>query len=199
MIVYSLNIPTTRIRRSRWYEINPSPKQIKYNLIPSSRTVGARLARHQLHVIIELKSRLRVVLTRDKVDHQRVLDSKHRVVGQVLVLSVEDLGCQGAVAIMGCLDRWSVLHSHVSRAITHNNVNMSRPERVSIHQLEHLPSRTYTITTETNQFRPYANTHPHFDIGKGEVYHHPEQDTASAANNKSNTSPAHPCETSPLG
>lgn len=60
-------------------------------------------ARHQLGVVVELKTSLRVILARHKVHHQGVLDREDRVVGQILILAVEDLGGQRTVAFLGSL------------------------------------------------------------------------------------------------
>lgn len=59
----------------------------------------------QPHIVIKLKSSLRVILALNKFHNQRVLNSEHRVVGKVLVLAVEDLGSQRAVAVTGSLER----------------------------------------------------------------------------------------------
>jgi hypothetical protein len=61
---------------------------------------------HQLNVILEFKSRLGVILPRDKVHNERVLDGEDRVIVQVLVLAVEDLGSQRAVAFLGSLGEY---------------------------------------------------------------------------------------------
>lgn len=58
---------------------------------------------HQLNVVLEFKSGLGVVLPGDKVHYQRVLDCEDRVVVKILVLAVEDLGGQRAVAFFGSL------------------------------------------------------------------------------------------------
>ncbi len=58
---------------------------------------------HQLHVIFKLQSCLGVILAGNKVHDQGVLDSKDRVVVQVLVLAIENLGGQRAVAFLGSL------------------------------------------------------------------------------------------------
>lgn len=58
---------------------------------------------HQLHVVFKLQSRLGVVLAGDKVHDQGVLDGKDRVVVQVLVLAIENLSGQRAVAFLGSL------------------------------------------------------------------------------------------------
>lgn len=60
--------------------------------------------RHQLDVVVELKTSLRVILARHKVHYQGVLDREDRVVGQILILAVEDLGGQRTVAFLGSLD-----------------------------------------------------------------------------------------------
>lgn len=72
---------------------------------PSSCAVsGGRAFRsHQLHIVVELKASLRVVLALDKVHHQGFLNRKHGVISQVLVLPVEDLGSQRAVAFLSNL------------------------------------------------------------------------------------------------
>lgn len=43
----------------------------------NSCTIRLLLIRNQLDIVIELKSSLRVILARDKVDNQRILDGKH--------------------------------------------------------------------------------------------------------------------------
>ena len=70
---------------------------------PNSCTIRLRLIRNQLDIVIELKSSLRIILARNKVDNQRILDGKHSVVFQVLIPPVKDLGCQGFVAVIGSL------------------------------------------------------------------------------------------------
>lgn len=71
--------------------------------------LGLRGISHQLHIILKLKSSLRVTLAFNKVHNQGVLNSEHRVVGQILVLAVEDLGSQRAVTVPGSLGIESVL------------------------------------------------------------------------------------------
>lgn len=56
------------------------------------------LVRRKPEVIRKLKVRLGVTLSRQKVDNERVLDRKDRVVGNVLVPSIKDLGNDWLVA-----------------------------------------------------------------------------------------------------
>ena len=58
---------------------------------------------HQLHVIFKLQSCLGVILAGNKVHDQGVLDGKDRVIVQVLILAIENLGGQRAVAFLGGL------------------------------------------------------------------------------------------------
>jgi len=68
---------------------------------------------HQLYIILELKSSLRVALALDKVHNQGVLDRKHGVIGQVLVLAVKDLGSKRAVAFISGLGDRSAFSIHI--------------------------------------------------------------------------------------
>ena len=58
---------------------------------------------HQLNVILELKSRLGVILSGHKVHNERVLDGEDGVIVQILVLAVKDLGSQRAITVFGSL------------------------------------------------------------------------------------------------
>lgn len=117
-----------------------------FNPAARSCAIGTSLELHQFHIVFELSGSLRIILARHKVYNKRVLDSKHRVIVKVLILAVEDLCCQRTVVIIRSLGRVlasaSTTRHQEYQAKTYNNVNVRRAERVTVHQLKNLASRT---------------------------------------------------------
>lgn len=118
---------------------NPSYRQTPFHWPSLFR------GRDQLDIVFKLKSSLRVILARHKVHNQRVLDGKHRVVRQVLVLAVEDLRREGFVTFVRSLraELAQLLTCQVTWD-TYDDVDMGRSEGVSVHELEQLPGGTCT-------------------------------------------------------
>lgn len=66
---------------------------------------------HQLNIIVQLKTSLRIILARHEIHDQRILDRKHRVIGQVFILGIEDLRREGLVAVICSLHHTSLVYS----------------------------------------------------------------------------------------
>lgn len=131
--------------QSRYRKVHQKSQKYYFNAAARSCAIGTSLELYQLDIVFELNGSLGIVLARNEVHNKRVLDSKHRVVVKVLTLAVEDLRCQRAVVIIGSLGK--ILASISTRyreyqVKTYNNVNVSRAERMTIHQLKKLASRT---------------------------------------------------------
>lgn len=57
----------------------------------------------QSNIILQLPLSLWIALARFKLDDQIILDSEDRIVFKILGLGVENLGCDGFVAVFGDL------------------------------------------------------------------------------------------------
>lgn len=73
---------------------------MSYNHINTDLRLGIS---HQLDIVLKFKSGLGVVLPGDEVHNKRVLDREDGVIIKILVLAVEDLGSQRAIAFLGSL------------------------------------------------------------------------------------------------
>jgi hypothetical protein len=130
-ILINLNICNKRLS---------STQKHYFDSVVRSRTISSSLELNQLDIIVELKGSLRITLARQKVDNKRVLNRKDRVILKILIIAVEDLRRQGTVVIIGSLNKPLALLSrfNIKRTPrpTYNNVNVSRAERMTVHQIK---------------------------------------------------------------
>jgi hypothetical protein len=61
-------------------------------VVPSTTTATSKFSRFsQSNIILQIETRLRVILSRLELDSELILDGEDRVVAQVLAVLVEDL------------------------------------------------------------------------------------------------------------
>jgi hypothetical protein len=138
-----------------WYSKEVKPLSCNVQSAPPSSlcyNIFRSLLRRKRNVIDQLPHSLRVPLDRLKLHHQALLHRKHRIVLEVRVLAVEDLGRDGLVAV--ALDLFALLASGRHPSLpsilslfrgeeegkprcgsaldTYNQMDMRRPKRMSI-------------------------------------------------------------------
>jgi hypothetical protein len=110
-------------------------------------------ARH-LEVIWQLELSPRVPFERREVNDQRILDSKHSIILNVLARAIEDLGHNGFVTRRFELDGISNDHSHIGTALTYQEMYMRWSHRMPVERLEYLAS--WSIIWDGVRYRSQA-------------------------------------------